>query len=72
MQCVKHELICLLEEMIAPSASTRCPLPVNSADESVSVEGHYLAYQSAKASNTRRDGQRLVQSLRDRSLETSS
>ena len=44
-------------------------MPVNPADKSVSVEGHYLPYQSAKASNTRGYGQRFVQSLRDTSLD---
>lgn len=40
-------------------------MAVNSAHKSASLEGHYLAYQSARALNKRGDGQRLVQSLRD-------
>lgn len=44
-------------------------MPVNSANKSVTVEGHYLAHQSARALNKRGDGQRLVQPVTDMSLD---
>ena len=58
-----------LQEMIRQSARSRCPLPLNRANKSVSEEGHYSAHQSSGALKRGGDGQRLVQCLRDRSLD---